>query len=50
MDPKIGFPVHPGYGVEALLADGLERAIVVGTVQKMAIGWGTHGKLQHVVT
>jgi hypothetical protein len=50
MCPKIGFPFDPGYGVKALLANGLEGAIFVLTVQKLAIDWGTHGKLQHVVT
>jgi len=48
--PKIGFPVCFGYGVETLLADGLEGAIGTCTAQKLRIDWGTHGKLLHVVT
>lgn len=48
--PKIGFQACFGYSVETLLADGLEGAIGPYAVQKLRIDWGTHGKLQHVVT
>jgi len=47
--PKIGFHLHPGYGVETLLADGLKCAIAVCTMKKLAFNGGTHGILQHVV-
>ena len=47
---QIWFTGNLGNGVKADLTDGLEGAVVIATVQKLTISWGTHGKLQHVVT
>jgi hypothetical protein len=44
---EIGFEAHSGYCVKAFLADGLEGAIVVYSMQKLTFQRGNHDKLQH---